>query len=241
MRKILITGATGGIGSCIVNQLGNIEEELSICCIVRNKITVSSKKEILSIQFDLENSVKYDGLRTKIAQWICKEAGHTEEIVLVLAAAAIAPIEGVGILGKGIVKNITVNVASQAVIVYCVVCMCKRYDIPLRIIQFDSGAAYRPVAGWSLYCASKAYLSMFLQTLAVEDDCCKVVLFDPGVVDTKMQDYIRDSVSGMFAEHDKFLAYKESGLLHAAPDVAGYVIQNYISDWKAKSIKEKYR
>jgi NAD(P)-dependent dehydrogenase (short-subunit alcohol dehydrogenase family) len=64
-----------------------------------------------------------------------------------------------------------------------------------RIINLSSGAAHRPLEGWSCYCAAKAGLAMLTRSLALEYGArgIKAFGFSPGVVDTDMQAEIRAS------------------------------------------------
>lgn len=63
------------------------------------------------------------------------------------------------------------------------------------IINVSSGAAHKPIAGWSAYCASKAGLAMLTYALHLEYASAGVRVFGiaPGVVDTGMQTAIRAS------------------------------------------------
>jgi NAD(P)-dependent dehydrogenase (short-subunit alcohol dehydrogenase family) len=63
------------------------------------------------------------------------------------------------------------------------------------IVNLSSGAAHRPLEGWSAYCAGKAGLAMLTRSLALEygEKGVRVVGFAPGVVDTGMQAEIRAS------------------------------------------------
>lgn len=64
-----------------------------------------------------------------------------------------------------------------------------------RIVNISSGAALRPQEGWSAYCASKAGLAMLTRSVDMEWRPRGVLCFSiaPGVVDTGMQQQIRDS------------------------------------------------
>ena len=64
-----------------------------------------------------------------------------------------------------------------------------------RIINLSSGAAHRPLEGWSAYCAAKAGLAMLTRSLALEygEQGIRAFGFSPGVVDTGMQAEIRAS------------------------------------------------
>ena len=56
------------------------------------------------------------------------------------------------------------------------------------IVNLSSGAALRPVAGWSAYCAAKAGLHMLTRAIALETEGknIRVFGFQPGMTDTNM-------------------------------------------------------
>lgn len=62
-----------------------------------------------------------------------------------------------------------------------------------RIINIVSGAARSVLPGWAAYCASKAALLMFTQSIALEgaDRNLRAFALAPGLVDTEMQGAIR--------------------------------------------------
>ncbi len=63
------------------------------------------------------------------------------------------------------------------------------------IINVSSGAAIRPLEGWSAYCAGKAGLHMLTRAIALETagKGIRVFGFQPGTTDTDMQVLIRAS------------------------------------------------
>jgi NAD(P)-dependent dehydrogenase (short-subunit alcohol dehydrogenase family) len=62
------------------------------------------------------------------------------------------------------------------------------------IINVSSGAAYRPLEGWSSYCAAKAGLAMMTRSIALETSGrIRIFGFSPGTIDTDMQVKIRAS------------------------------------------------
>ena len=60
-----------------------------------------------------------------------------------------------------------------------------------RVINVSSGAAVHAIRAWGAYCASKAALNMFNETLAAEEPQITAIALRPGVVDTPMQEVIR--------------------------------------------------
>ena len=93
----------------------------------------------------------------------------------------------------------------------------------LRILNVSSGAAHRPTAGWTAYCGTKAALRMASQVLAAEwaeiprpaspAGTLAVCCFEPGVVDTPMQDEVRRQNPENFPRVQRFLELKAAGQL----------------------------
>jgi len=70
------------------------------------------------------------------------------------------------------------------------------------IVNVSSGAAFRPLEGWSAYCSGKAGLAMFTRAIALETASkgIKVYGFSPGTIDTEMQVKIRASGMNMISK-----------------------------------------
>ncbi len=68
-----------------------------------------------------------------------------------------------------------------------------------RIVNVSSGAATTSIKNASAYCAAKAALNHFSRVLAAEEPRLTVVAVRPGVVDTQMQDIIRQKGAGVMS------------------------------------------
>lgn len=95
------------------------------------------------------------------------------------------------------------------------------------LIFTSSGAATHPVEGWSAYCAAKAGLDLFAKTLAGELDVAgsavRVHVLYPGVVDTAMQQKIREMSPERFPRVEDFRAYHVRGALRPAREPAALI------------------
>jgi len=69
------------------------------------------------------------------------------------------------------------------------------------IVNVSSGAAYRPLEGWSAYCSGKAGLAMLTRAIELETagKQIRVFGFSPGTIDTDMQVRIRASGMNMIS------------------------------------------
>ncbi len=94
-----------------------------------------------------------------------------------------------------------------------------------RIISVSSGAAYHPIFAGSAYCASKAALNQLNSVLAKEEPRVTCVSVRPGVVDTAMQEKIREKGPGIMPPDEiaYYLSIKEKGTLEA-PEVPGRAV-----------------
>ena len=90
-----------------------------------------------------------------------------------------------------------------------------------RVLHISSGAARKPYAGWSVYCATKAALDHHAR--AVQEDATpglRICALAPGVVDTPMQGEIRASTLERFPLRDRFAEMQASGGLIAPAECA---------------------
>lgn len=237
MRKIILTGATGGLGKCLVDVIGK-ENLNELICVYRNEEKFSflreKYKDIVGYRLSIEDRFEelFDLVR-------CEE---TASIVLILNAFSISPIKSVGdMMAEEIETSVYGNVIRNHLLINETVKYCKTNAVKLRVINLDSGAADRPLTGWSNYCASKAYMNSLLSVVACENPEYEIVSVDPGVMDTDMQAQIRASQSEVFNQVDTFIDYKKNGVLKTPESVARQIVEKYVSNWTAESLREKLR
>jgi len=120
----------------------------------------------------------------------------------------------------------------------------------LRVVDVSSGAARRPYAGWSAYCATKAALRMagevvgeearsFAPGTALPVDL-SVVGYEPGVVDTEMQASVRGALAEAFPQVGRFLDLHATGRLHhpsrPAMEIADLLESDGLPAWSERRL-----
>jgi len=122
-----------------------------------------------------------------------------------------------------------VNLVAPAMLMNTFLSAYSTLKVPRTILNISSGAAQRPVDGWGAYCASKAALEMLSQVAQKEQDLrgtgVRIRALAPGVVDTGMQEQIREVDGQSFSEVDRFEELCKEGKLAAADEVARKVIE----------------
>ena len=112
--------------------------------------------------------------------------------ILVNNAGVIEPIAEVAASDPAIwARNIQINLIGAYYVVRAV--LDGMLQCGGTIINVSSGAAYRPLEGWSSYCAGKAGLAMLTRSLVLETTGVRIFGFSPGTIDTDMQVKIRAS------------------------------------------------
>jgi NAD(P)-dependent dehydrogenase (short-subunit alcohol dehydrogenase family) len=95
------------------------------------------------------------------------------------------------------------------------------------IVNVSSGAAIRPLEGWSAYCAGKAGLHMLTRAIALETagQGIRVFGFQPGTTDTDMQVLIRASginvISKIPRENLTPVAHPAAAIVYLCTEAAG--------------------
>ncbi len=94
-----------------------------------------------------------------------------------------------------------------------------------RVLHVSSGAAHHGYRGWGAYCASKAALHMIYLVLREELQAQGIAVgsMRPGVVDTPMQDLIREQTPERFPAVGRFMTLKEQGALVEPAQVAAFM------------------
>ena len=139
------------------------------------------------------------------------------------------PIGSIGsVNSEEMTKAITVNLTAPMVISNAFISKLKDFECSKRIVNISSGAGRNAYEGWGTYCATKAGLDHFSRVVAIEqvnaENPVEIVSIAPGIIDTGMQDTIRSSNEEAFPLLNKFIDYKEQGLLSSAEQTAEKLI-----------------
>ncbi|PZX46454.1 SDR family NAD(P)-dependent oxidoreductase [Algoriphagus chordae] len=149
-----------------------------------------------------------------------------KEIIMINNAGWIGEIKPVGSMQvKHMRIQVNVNLLAPMYLTSAFVDAYKDSSAKKIICNISSGAASKPVEGWGGYCSTKAAIAMFTQVAAKEnkDPLFRFFSLAPGIVDTAMQDEIRQSDELDFPQIERFKNYKEDGELSSPEQVAAKI------------------
>jgi NAD(P)-dependent dehydrogenase (short-subunit alcohol dehydrogenase family) len=97
-------------------------------------------------------------------------------------------------------------------------------------MHISSGAAHKSIAGWGAYCVSKAALYRMWACLKEELQAHQIDIASvrPGVVDTEMQNTIRQATHPAFVQRPYFENLKATNQLISAEEVAHYIFTLFV-------------
>ncbi len=185
----LVTGASRGLGEGAARALA--KEGAAVMLVARDgklarKVAgeIGGKAEAMACDVSDYVAVERAVAETK------KRLGGLD--ILVNNAGVIEPIAEVAASDPAVwARNIQINLIGAYYVLRAVLAGAQP---GATLINISSGAAYRPLEGWSAYCAGKAGLAMLTRSIALE--CAgkvRVFGFSPGTIDTDMQVKIRAS------------------------------------------------
>ena len=95
------------------------------------------------------------------------------------------------------------------------------------LVNMSSGAAQKGYAGWSAYCAGKGALDRLTECVALEEADCglRAHAVAPGVVDTHMQELIRNCDVDRFPMVERFRKMKANQRFNSTRWVADHILE----------------
>jgi len=219
----IITGASKGIGKALAEELLK-DENNCVIGVSRTNTIEHPNYRYQPMDFSDIPAVEHN------LQKVFLPYKDAEKLVLINNAGVLGDI---GYVGEGMPNErfefvFDVNVIVPAMLMNTFLQVYKQHPAQKLIVNISSGAGKYPIDGWASYCASKAALDMMSMAIQREQDVrgsgIKIYALAPGVVDTAMQENIREADAERFSTVEKFRDYKATNALAQPEDVASKII-----------------
>lgn len=228
--KAMVTGHSRGLGEAVAAAL--LDSHVDVLGLSRRSsahLAAKNGAKLTQVALDLGDAAALAD--RALADRIEAFCAGAERVLLVNNAGMVKPIGPVGTGGaEAIAKAVTLNVTGPLVLAD----LFQAVAAPVRdrrILHISSGAGRRGMAGWSIYCATKAALDNHARAVA-EDGIAGLLISSlaPGVIDTDMQADIRGSTVEQFPAIDQFKAMKADGVLSSPAEAGKKIADHLLSD-----------
>lgn len=245
-RLAIVTGTSSGIGAALAEAL--LAEGWAVIGLSRRKAVFESRY-YRHLTIDLADLSKLEAIANAQIE-PAFASRHWRRIGLVNNAALSGSKRGLEETDPTELANIFLVNTVAPVYLMGFVTRVVHAGIPLRIVNISSGAAVQAYPGIGDYSASKAALRMAGMALAAEldspdrpggqrDDVC-ILSYEPGVVDTAMQEEARSTTSEEFPWHQPFRDFYEQGMLEDPEDVVDDIVDFLDQDHDETFIEARF-
>lgn len=227
MELAIVTGVSRGLGESVAKLFLKSKTPLIGVSRTTNDTLIDYAKELgvtyYPMNEDLQHLVNLEELSSTFEEKI--NHYQPETIYLVNNAAMVNPVHQASKLqSQELTNHINLNLTAPMIITNALIETATKNNARLVCMTVSSGAADRPIYGWSAYCSSKAGINMYIRTVALEQEHLhsphKIVAFNPGVMDTEMQQEIRKHSEEEFIDVEQFKDYKNKDMLRTSDEVA---------------------
>lgn len=211
---VIITGASRGIGAWVARWLNKVSASLSLVARPSKDLESIGKEieanqgNVLIVPADVADS----SACLNVVEKTLEKFGRID--ALVNNAGILEPVSHIAdCKPEQFRQNILVNLLGPFYLTHGAISALRKSQG--RVINVSSGAATKPIAAWSAYCAAKAGLTHFTRVLAQDEPQITAVSIRPGVVDTHMQELIREKGPGIMPPDlaDYFIKLKQEDKL----------------------------
>ncbi|KAL7276662.1 hypothetical protein RUND412_000322 [Rhizina undulata] len=219
---IILTGASRGIGLAIAHYLLSPPHSVNLVAVARTAPNLQSlqsqyPEQVTPVAGDLTHfSTAKAAVETAISKF-----GRIDAVIV--NHGALGPVDKLENADPEQWRKLfDVNFFSAVVLVKEAIGELRKSRG--RVVFVSSGAAVTGYQAWGAYGASKAAMNHLSLTLAEEEPEITSISIRPGVIDTQMQQEIREHHGpAMGSNHGKFMQLKETGNL-LRPEQPGHVI-----------------
>lgn len=207
MKYAWISGTSSGLGKALAEQL--LEKGWGVTGISRNQTIAHANY----------HHVFLDLSQPGAPELVHFDPGVAGEVLLINNAGTIGEMKWIGqINDQSIEKGLYLNLIAPAILLNRFIADTENFQGKRTVLNISSGASQNAYDGWSIYCSSKAGLDMLTETAVMErmlagDERTRIFSIAPGILDTAMQEKIRQADKNNFSKLDKFAELHAEGKL----------------------------
>ncbi len=214
-RVAFVSGASRGLGAGLAQRFAERGLRLVLCS--RSAPVLADGEHVIARSLDVRDEAALDALVAEAED----RFGHVD--LWVNNAGVLDPIAKLrDVELEDFREHLDVNVTGVFLGTRCYVRHLRRVARPGVLVNVSSGAASSAYEGWAAYCAGKAAVERLTEVVALEEReiGLRAHAVAPGVVDTAMQQRIREMPEDRFPDAPRFRERKRTGAFNSPGYIA---------------------
>jgi len=218
-RTAVITGASRGLGAGLARAFREQGMRLGLCA--RSAPILAGAPDVVAERVDVRDPAAMATFAGAV------EARFGAIDLWINNAGLLEPIAPLRDVEPGAARaHLEVNVLGVLFGTQAFVRHLRRRGGEGVLVNVSSGAARKPYAGWSIYCAAKAAVDRMTECVALEEAAhgLRAYAVAPGVIDTDMQALIRATPPERFPDAPRFVEMKRENRFNTPAFVAEQIL-----------------
>jgi benzil reductase ((S)-benzoin forming) len=236
MNYYIITGTSRGIGEALAKSI--IEPGNTLFAVSRTmnedlvEYASSLNVPVFYHEADLSKRDQAELFINSVFEKI--HLTDNDKIALINNAGMLEPVAPVKSIDFEMTeKHLNLNLLAPFIMSSVFLAKTTGLSIPKVILNISSGASSHAFSGWSVYCSSKAGLDMLTKAAGLEQNAeqhpATIFALAPGIIETGMQELIRDTDENLFPDRNMFIQLYKEGKLAKVEDVAKIILRSIFS------------
>jgi benzil reductase ((S)-benzoin forming) len=232
LQLTILTGASRGLGRAIAQALLATPGQYLVCISRKSDQDLSacarvSGSVVEQWMHDLADAMP---VADRLTEFLVKqEASRFASAMIVNNAGVMAPPRPLGMAqADDLVRSLRVGLEAPLLLTAAFLRGTRDWEGSRKIVHMSSGLGSMARGGQVPYCAVKAGLDHSARALALEaaaqPNGARAVALYPGIVDTDMQEELRNADPSQFPDVTRFQMLKDKGMLEAPAVTAGKVL-----------------
>ena len=223
----ILTGASRGMGLAMAQQLlqaGHVLVAMSRShSPALEQAAAQSGATLLQWSVDLAAP---QAAAQRLGEWLAgQDAVRYASATLINNAGVIPQIAPLSQLqAADIAQALRVGLEAPMLLTAAFLAATESWTVPRKVLNISSGLGRRAIASQATYCAAKAGMDHFSRSVALDEALkphgARICSLAPGVIDTDMQQQLRNADATAFPDAGNFVQLKAGGQL-TSPQEAG--------------------
>jgi len=212
----ILTGASRGLGLAVARQL--LQPGHRLLTLSRQPAALSAPDGAVLEQWSADLAAPAL-VAARLAGWLRGiDPSTLASATLINNAGVVSQLAPLGeVEAEDLASALRVGLEAPTLLTAAFLRASRGWRVPRKVLLVSSGLGRRAMAGSASYCAAKAGLDHLARAVALEEAArpngARIVSLAPGIIDTDMQVQLRNADPSLFADRDRFIEFKSSGLL----------------------------